>query len=239
MYTIVQKTTPNKSSRCGWVPDIIVSHITEGSFNGAVSWLCNSVSEASAHFVISQKGEITQLVPIYEMAWINGTTTTDINDKRHYSKSTSKLVRDRKTNANLYSVGIEHEGIYSKTKGELTDQQLNATIWLHGYIRDEVKSLYNREIIIDREHILGHYEINPITKPNCPGENFPFEEIIQYFEEEDEMRYNTIEEVPDYAKLTVQKLTDKKLITGTDEGLDLSEDMIRLLVINDRAGLYE
>lgn len=136
-YNIVQKTTPNKSSRCGWIPDIIVCHITEGSDTGAVSWLCNPDAQASSHFVVVQKGEITQL----------GTHNRNGLDKRykhwngnrHYSKSTSKLIRDRKTNANYYTIGIEHEGKYAETHGKLTDAQLQATIWLHGYIKEQVK----------------------------------------------------------------------------------------------------
>ena len=55
-------------------------------------------------------------------------------------------------------------------------------------------------------------------------------------EEENEMRYNTIEEVPDYGKATVTKLVEAGALKGTGEGLNLSEDMIRMLVILDRMG---
>lgn len=66
-YNIVQKTTPNKSDRKGWKPDMIISHITEGSYNGAVSWLMNPKSKASSHFVVSKTGHITQLGLITEI----------------------------------------------------------------------------------------------------------------------------------------------------------------------------
>ena len=132
-YKIVQKSSPNKSDRRGYKPDMIVSHITEGNYAGAVSWLCNPKSQASSHFVISQKGDITQLVPLEMMAWING-TKTDPSASNYYGKSKSKLVRDRKTNANYYSVGIEHEGFSHKTGGRLTPEQFKATVWLHKYI---------------------------------------------------------------------------------------------------------
>jgi len=66
---------------------------------------------------------------------------------------------------------------------------------------------------------------------------------IAYIEEEEEevaeVRYNTMAEVPIWAKETIQKLIDKKILSGTGEGLDLSKDMARLLVINDRAGAYK
>lgn len=57
--------------------------------------------------------------------------------------------------------------------------------------------------------------------------------------EEEEIMYNTIEEVPEYAKPTIQKLMDKGALQGKANGdLALSEDMIRILVIHDRMGLY-
>ena len=51
--------------------------------------------------------------------------------------------------------------------------------------------------------------------------------------------YDTIEEVPDWGKPTVQKLTDKNVLQGEGNGLGLTYDLLRVLVINDRAGLYD
>ena len=59
-----------------------------------------------------------------------------------------------------------------------------------------------------------------------------------YDKEVDEVRYNTVEECPDWARETIQKLVDKEYLNGTGEGLDLSADMVRLLVILDRAGAF-
>ena len=50
--------------------------------------------------------------------------------------------------------------------------------------------------------------------------------------------YNSIDEVPDWGKATVKKLVDKGYLKGNGKGLDLSEDLLRVLVINDRAGMY-
>ena len=51
--------------------------------------------------------------------------------------------------------------------------------------------------------------------------------------------YNTYEEVPDWGKATVRKLLNKGILKGSEKGLDLSYTLLRLLVINDRAGLYD
>lgn len=60
------------------------------------------------------------------------------------------------------------------------------------------------------------------------------------FEEESCMRYKTVEECPDWAQETVARLVARGIIRGRGDarGLDLTEDMLRMLVWLDRAGVY-
>lgn len=59
-------------------------------------------------------------------------------------------------------------------------------------------------------------------------------------EEEVEKLYNWTVEVPEWARPTVQKLLDKGYLVGNDKGeLELTYSMLKMLVINDRAGLYD
>ena len=51
--------------------------------------------------------------------------------------------------------------------------------------------------------------------------------------------YETIEEVPEWGRPTVQKLMGKNLLQGEGDDLGLTYDLLRVLVINDRAGLYD
>ena len=81
-------------------------------------------------------------------------------------------------NPNLYCVSIECEGVWSETKGALTDKQLAAAAELTRYIVAEVKRIYKVDIPIDREHMIGHCEINPVARPHCPGEDFPYDALI-------------------------------------------------------------
>lgn len=56
----------------------------------------------------------------------------------------------------------------------------------------------------------------------------------------DEIIFHSVEEVPAWARPTVQKLIDKGALQGVGGGdLDLSADLLRMLVINDRCGLYD
>src|SRR5512146_253489 len=42
----------------------VVLHIAQGSYQGAIDWLSNPASDASAHFIIAKDGRIAQLVSV-------------------------------------------------------------------------------------------------------------------------------------------------------------------------------
>ena len=67
------------------------------------------------------------------------------------------------------------------------------------------------------------------------------EEEVQNKEniEEKEVRYQTLEQIPDWGKPTIKKLIALKILQGDEKGLNLSEDMLRIFVIHDRAGIYK
>lgn len=169
MVNIQQNSTPNKSSRGSYKPCLIVWHIAEGSYNGTISWEKNPASQTSSHFVLGKNGEITQLVPLNMAAWTQGVVK---NPTHPYVKAHSGI------NPNLYCVSIECEGKWSETKGKLTDKQLEAAAYLTSYIVEEVDRIYGVEIPVDREHMIGHCEINSVTRPHCPGELFPYDKLI-------------------------------------------------------------
>lgn len=170
---IQQSSTPNKSSRGSYKPYLIVWHIAEGSYNGTISWEKNPASQTSSHFVLGKNGEITQLVPLNMAAWTQGV------DPNKDMKPTNAYVKAHKgINPNLYCISIECEGKWSETKGKLTDKQLEAAAYLTSYIVEEVDRIYGVEIPVDREHMIGHCEINSVTRPHCPGELFPYDKLI-------------------------------------------------------------
>lgn len=58
-------------------------------------------------------------------------------------------------------------------------------------------------------------------------------------EDDDVTIYKKLADVPEWGKATVKKLISKGLLEGTgDDTLNLEHNMLRVLVINDRAGLY-
>ena len=67
---LVQKRTPNQSSRYGARITHLVWHATAGPYRPSVEWLCDPRADASAHLVLDERGaNATQLVHLSEKAW--------------------------------------------------------------------------------------------------------------------------------------------------------------------------
>lgn len=62
----------------------------------------------------------------------------------------------------------------------------------------------------------------------------------ELYELKNQMTYNYIDDnMPEWARPTIQKLSDKGVLKGDENGLNLTEDLMRILVISDRAGVYD
>ncbi len=176
------KSPNHYNGRKGMKPDIIVCHITEGGYDGAASWLCNPASSCSAHFVVGAKGQITQLVDLKDGAWCNGNSTSP-DSRIYYKNSLNPIIRSRAISANYYTYSIEHEGYSTKDRfGVLTEEQYQASLNVMKEIITHMKEAYDIIFQPDCQHLIGHYQIDPKGKPNCPapnqGMNFPFDRFI-------------------------------------------------------------
>ena len=213
---VIWQPSPNFSpSRGGQKIIAIVNHITAGAFPGCLSWLCNPAAQAGAHYLVTRTGSVYQMVREADTAWHAGIV----------KNPTWKLYSG--VNPNRVTIGIEHECI---SGGELTEAQYQATLQL----QRELCAKY--DIPIDRNHIIGHYEINPIDRPDCPGKDFPWDRLMKDLqrkeaEEVAEKRINTLEEVPAYGKKLVKQLVEEGSLAGTGSGLNITEDMIRTWVV--------
>lgn len=147
---IIQKPSPNFVPGRGiYKPEVIVLHIMAGTLQGTDAWFMNPNSKVSAHFGVGFNGEIHQYVRESDTAWANGIVN-----------SPSFRLYKPGINPNLYTLSIEHEG-FNLT--DASDAERNGSVEL-------IKNLcatYN--IPIDRDHIIGHYEIDLLRKPNCPS----------------------------------------------------------------------
>lgn len=147
---IIQKPSPNFSSREGYKPELVVIHIMAGSLIGTDSWFANPVSQVSSHYGVGVNGEIHQYVKESDKAWHAGRVD-------HPSFKLYKMG----LNPNLYTIGIEHEGQDLSTWND-SQLQVSANLLKDICVRNNIP--------IDREHIIGHYQVYSL-KPDCPGTN--------------------------------------------------------------------
>ena len=154
------------------VPDIIVCHISF-DYGRILNNFYNESLEVSAHYVVSKDGKYKQIVSLENSSWANGTSLNETSDV-YYKLSTSSIIKNRKINANYYTYSIEHESY----DGTLTEKEYQTSLKLMIEIIDYIKKTYNKDFIIDREHIIAHKEVNPIVRKVCPGDNFPFDRFI-------------------------------------------------------------
>lgn len=133
------------------------------------------------------------------------------------------------TNENGHTISIGFRGDYHSKPKAMPDPQFNAGIDLILWLLKKVP----------KAKVKGHKEFGGTV---CPGRYFPLEEMKRLQRrEEPKMIYNYMDKnMPDWARATVQKLMDKGALQGNEKGeLNLTEEMLRLLVIHDRMGLYE
>ena len=122
---------------------------------------------------------------------------------------------------------LEKGVIYSHKEGHAAGVATN-----HGD-PDQLWSYFDKTLTMDKFRA----DVAARMKELAKGENADDEQ------EETEVRYYKLKEVPKYYRPTLDKLIDKKLFFGEGgEGeeriVNITEDACKVLTINDRAGLY-
>lgn len=97
---------------------------------------------------------------------------------------------------------------------------------------------------IDTDHVLRHYDVTgkrcPMPWADDPAQWTAFKEMLtskKPNEEEDEnmVKYKTIDDVPEWYRSEVQELMDAGALKGTGNGaIDISEDVVRGAIIGMR-----
>lgn len=149
---MIEVPSPNHEPR-EHAAHFVVIHATVGSLRSALSWLTNPASKVSAHYLIAKNGEVFKLVDEQRVAW-------------HAGKSQWM----GHSGLNAYSIGIE---LVNRNDGSdpYPDEQYQACAEL-------VASICHRlHIPVDREHVIGHYEISPGRKTDPAG--FDLDKLVK------------------------------------------------------------
>lgn len=142
--------------RNGLKPSLVILHYTGmGSAEKAIDWLARAESHVSCHYVIDEKGKITQLVPERLRAWHAGVSSwhgeTDINSR---------------------SIGIEiHNPGHGDGYPDFPFIQIEAVIAL-------TRDICKRRKIAARG-VLGHSDV-AVSRKIDPGEKFPWGRLARH-----------------------------------------------------------
>lgn len=198
----------------------------------------DNVVKASAHYFVDDDS-ITQSVGDLTVAWAVG------GDKwKDCAETGGGTMHGVVTNTNSLSVEMcdtRKDGTYNVTEATLENALALGRMLMDRYG-------------IPIENVCRHFDVTGKYCPRYFMDNDKWAAFKARLAEEDkpveEKRYNTMQEISDacpWATETVQKLIDKEIIKGSGlkdtqgrpADMDLSRDMLRLLVMNDRAGLYK
>ena len=136
------------------------------------------------------------------------------------------------------SIGIE---MCSRKRADGSYYILPETVANAAALAREIMQRYG----IDTEHVVRHYDVTgkrcPMPWADDPAQWTAFKDMLTpksttTVEEDDDMvRYNTIEDVPAWARSTIKEMMDAGLISGVGGGnLDLSADMVRMFYVMKR-----
>lgn len=123
--------------------------------------------------------------------------------------------------ANSYALSVEC--CHPDETGKFNDKTYKSMVWLGRYLMAKHGITKN----------IRHYDVNKKCCPKWFVDNPKEWEKFKKELEAVEVRYKTVEEMPEYAREPIQELIDKGILAGKggDLGLDLSEDMIRVLIL--------
>lgn len=163
----VWRPSPNTSSRpSGAAGDVsmVIIHVCEGGYSGCWSWLANSASGVSAHYVVNESGsEISQLVRESSKGW-------HISASYDSGRNGGVASHLDGVGSNDFTVGVEHAGFSSQSS------------WSSGLIQasaELVCDITRRQgIARDAYHIVGHGQLQPWNRTD-PGANWPWTDYLQ------------------------------------------------------------
>ena len=195
----------------------LVLHYTANNGDTALSnckYFSSANRNASAHYFVDEKG-IYRSVRDMNVAWHCGS----MNGYKHkYCRNTN-------------SIGIEMcSRIDSNGKFYIKEETIANAIELTKFLMEKY------DIPVD--NVIRHYDV---TGKMCPKPFVEDEKLWLDFKErlvEEVKRYNTIDEVPEWGKATIQLMINKGAFADV-KNLNLSEDMIRMFVFNNRMGMYK
>lgn len=152
-------------------PVAVVIHVMQGWANTGVQWARQGYNQASWTFTVRRDGKIWQ-----HLSFADGGYHAGIQSPPK-PRPSWKLWKGSSVNVNNYTIGIEHEGFSGEP---FPDVQLRASAKLCRWI------LLHLGQPADRDHVIGHFEVDSVDRPNDPGPTFPWAKYMELVQGEGE-----------------------------------------------------
>lgn len=150
--------SPNHNERTLPISMVVLHYTEMKPVEAALERMCDPAASVSAHYCITEEGEVIRLVPEHARAW-------------HAGASYWRGIPD----VNSASIGIEldHPGHAPENGGYrgFAEAQIDALIPLLARIV--------KDYDIPRANVVGHSDVAPMRKID-PGELFPWERLADY-----------------------------------------------------------
>ncbi len=150
-----EQLSPNFNDRALPISMVVLHYTEMKPVDTAIARMCDPEAQVSAHYCITEEGEVIRLVPDNKRAW-------------HAGASYWRGHKD----VNSASIGIEmdHPG-HELGYREFNDAQVDALVpLLHRIVKDHD---------IPRANVVGHSDVAPARKID-PGELFPWDRLAEY-----------------------------------------------------------
>lgn len=255
MFNIVQNLTgynfSNASRGVGDIKYIVIHYYGSlGTAKAVSNYFAGAYRGASAHYALDEGEDIYQCVLDEDVAWHCGTKGDYYSTCRN-SNSIGIEVRPYKVStATMYA---------SDRDWHFTDEIVDRLVEFTKYLMQEYG--------IDADHVVRHYDVTHKQCPRpWQGDDVntyygetgnalwaKFKARLTQEEQEEEesddmVRYNKLKDIPESCnfRAIIDNLMTAGIIggdgsdaTGNDDVIDLSHDMVRMLIFEWRAGVYD
>jgi len=150
-----ERISPNFNERTLPISMVVIHYTEMESAQAALDRLCDPEAGVSAHYLISDGGEVTRLVA---------------EDKRAWHAGTSYWRGHKDVNSASIGIELDHPG-HALGYREFSDAQFAALVPLVARIV--------KDYDIPRANVVGHSDVAPARKID-PGELFPWDRLAGY-----------------------------------------------------------
>lgn len=215
--------SPNNGGLRDHKIDTITIHCVVGQLTAAgIAYCFQGNRQASCNYGVGKDGDISLVVEEKNRSWCSSNRD---NDARAITIEVASDMTDP-----YWVTDAAFEAVIKLCADICARNGIEKLVWSTNK-NERVNHLNGCNMTVHRDY----------ANKSCPGDYLYSrmgeiaQRVNEILEEENMVRYNKIEEMPKWAQPEIQELVDAGALRGDENGnFNLTEDMIRMLIINKR-----